>query len=249
MYNNDNDNDKNDINVELTPEQVEKIKVAAKARVEAAKEMAEDAEDSTDPNDIGDAVEKVPEDSAVPGQQRKVALEKHVTIDVYKDDEVVNTLKPDRNIIECLLVLKTLDIDTVVSIYATEDEKLSDPVKEGEERPKYPLFDITKKTVTEAIITLGSQGIPDQGCVIEFQKLCEFMSFRSTLVAANVVFVFKGGRAGGFSYFSSCTDVSDEDAVSVYNAAKEQNKQYKAKLKELRPQVKFDDDTNIITHL
>lgn len=244
----DNNNDNNDINVELTQEQVEKIKAAAHARVDAAKEKAEDAE--LEDNDIGEAVDKEEAEGANPMKPpRGVVLNKFMTIDVYKDDEVVNTLKPDRNIIECLLVLKTLDPETIVSIYVTEDAKLSEPLPEGEEAPKYPLFDITKKPVKEAVEIVASQGIPDQGCVMEFQKLCEFMSFRSSLMACNAVFVFKGGRAGGFSYFSSCADVPDSDAVALYNAAKEQNKQYKAKLKELRPQVKFDDDTNIITHL
>ena len=244
----DNDNDKNVTNVELTPEQVEKIKAAAQARVDAAKEKAEDAELAD--NDLGEAVDKEMAKGAEPMKPpRSIVLNKFMTIDVYKGDEVVNTLKPDRNIIECLLVLKTLDPETIVSIYVTEDPKLSEPFPDGKEAPKYPLFDITKKTVKEAVEMVASQGIPDQGCVMEFQKLSEFMSFRSSLMACNVVFVFKGGRAGGFSYFSSCADVPDSDAVALYNAAKEQNKQYKAKLKELRPQVKFDDDTNIITHL
>ena len=254
MDNTDNtDNNENlEIVADLTPEQVEKIKAAANNRAVADEEYEDVAEESDEvgPNDIGEAANK---DEAKDAEQikptRNVALSKNATIDVYRDDEVVNTLKPDRNIIECLLVLKTLDPDTVVSIYATEDEKLSDPAPEGEESPKYPLFGITKKTVKEAIETFASQGIPDQACVMEFQRLCEFMSFRSTLMALNAVLVFKGGRAGGFSYFSSCSEVPDSDAIALYTAAREQNKQYKEKLKEIRPQIKFDDDTNIITHL
>ena len=237
----------NTTNIELTPEQIDNIKAAAKRRAEEARANAEDVEDV---EEIGESATK--EEAAGAEQlpeQRKVALNKYVCIDIYKDDKVSETLKPDRNILECIVVLKTIDPETIVSIYATEDEALSDPVPEGQTRPLYPMFGIDKKPAKEAIDILASQGVPPQACIIEFQKLCEFMSFRSPLVAVNTVFMFKAGRAGGFSYFSSCTDVSDDDAVALYTASMEQAKQYKAKLKEMRPQVKFNDDTNIITHL
>ena len=227
-----------DVGNQLTEEQIKKIKEAALKRADEAREEV---------NDMGDKATAEEAKEAVP-VQRTVFLDKKVDLLVYDGDQVVNTLHPDRNILEICLVLKSIDKDTIVSIYGKEGPG-SDPLPEGQDEPLYPIFDIVKKPVAEAMKLLVTNMVAEDVCLTEYQRLCDFMSFRSSLKACMITMIFKGGQPGGFSYLSSCTDVSNDDLVKLYDVAKMQIGQYKAKVKEVHPEVKFDDDSNIITHI
>ena len=224
----------NDTGIKLTPEQIQKIKEAAAKKAKAVEDIGEPATEE-------EAKEAKP-------IQRNIYLDKEVDVLVYKDDEVVNTLHPSRNILEICLVLKALDPDQIVSVYGKEGPG-SDPLPEGIEEPKYPIFDVVKKPVKEAMGILVSNMVPEDICVGEYQRLSDFMSFRSSLKACMMTFIFKGHQKAGFSYLSSCTDVDNNDLVALYEATKAQNEQYKIKVKELHPEIKFQDDSNIIAHL
>ena len=224
----------NDTGIQLTEEQIQKIKAAAEKKAKAAEDIGEPA-----------TQEEAKEAKPI---QRNIYLDKEVDVLVYKGDEVVNTLHPSRNILEICLVLKALEPDTIISVMGKEGPG-SDPLPEGEEAPQYPIFDIVKKTVKEAMGILVSNMVPEDICVGEYQRLSDFMSFRSSLKACMMTFIFKGHQKAGFSYLSSCTDVDNDDLVGLYEANKSQNEQYKAKVKEIHPEIKFQDDSNIITHL
>ena len=161
-----------DVGKQLTEEQIKKIKEAALKRADEAREEV---------NDMGDKATAEEAKEAVP-VQRTVFLDKKVDLLVYDGDKVVNTLHPDRNILEICLVLKSIDKDTIVSIYGKEGPG-SDPLPEGQDDPLYPIFDIVKKPVAEAMKLLVTNMVAEDVCLTEYQRLCDFMSFRSSLKA------------------------------------------------------------------
>lgn len=228
----------NDTNIQLDADTVAKIKAQAQEKIEKVPE-----------NELGEPSTAKEAEGAKPVEKvRNVTLQPKVEIEVYKDDKLVDTLTAYRNILEIGIIVKSLSEDKQVSIYALEDPEGSDPY-DGDKRPRYPVFEIIRTPVQDALVTLAKQLVSPQACVLEFQRLCDFMSFRSPMRAANIVLLFKNNIKSGFSFLSSCVPINDEDYAGLYSATKEQNAQFKTKVKEAIPTVKFDDDSNIITHL
>ena len=184
---------------------------------------------------------------ATPKKVRNIALADKLTVEVYKEDKIVNTLHPSRNLLEVAILLKTMEDDAIVSIYAEEDPERSDPVEEGKEMPRYNLFKIDKLTSKEALKIVFGQMVPETACLEEFQKLCDYMGFRSTLKVASCILVFKGGGPAGFSYVSKMEDATDGELLSLYDANKKFLDAYKEKCKSVRPRLRFSDDKGIIT--
>lgn len=177
--------------------------------------------------------------------KRKIYVDSRALVELYAGDRIVARFRPPKHIGSIVESLEGLDADAVVSVYIVEDEKTSDPPPEGTARLKIPVFDIEKAKASDAIARLKDSVYTPETVLTEFQKLCDYATFRSDLVGVNVTFVYQGGESSGFSFFTSATKVNGMHMVGMYNAARDQLDKYREKMRETHPDVKFPDDNDI----
>ena len=107
---------------------------------------------------------------------------------------------------------------------------------------------IAEGDLKSVMVQLMRVTIPPPYVLLEYQRMTEFMSARSSLKGLMVTFVFGDAQAGGFAFMSTVSDVTNEDIITLAEAAKNQIGLYKDNMKQRDPLLKFPDETGgIIT--
>ena len=219
------------------------LKLIASGQVKASPEVLEKMKaDGIEVSEAALAQAKAEAQEAPKDGQRKVYLDNNALIELYMEDKLITTFRPKRNLKAITDMLASLDETATVSLFIVEDEENSDPLPEGGHRLRSAIFDIEKKPVKEARETLAKGILDERGILDEFQKFCDFICFRSSLVGVNLTLSHSGGETSGFSFFTSTADVTNHEMVQLYTASKEQLDKLKNKLREYRPNIAFPDD-------
>lgn len=84
--------------------------------------------------------------------------------------------------------------------------------------------------------------LPPKLVIVEFQRMCEFMSAHSALKGIMVTAVFGDAEVGGFGFLSSCSTITDADIITLGEAAGNQFAVFKDQIKRQRPDIEFPSD-------
>lgn len=197
----------------------------------------EDAKEETPIEKAGNEVGPVEEK-----KERKVVISPLALIEIYSGDEVATTLHPPKTIRGLVESLSSMDKDAVVSVYVVEDEEHSDPLPEDGKRVKAPILEIEKMTAGASVEKLKSYELTPQQVMQEFQRLCDYLAFRGNFIGVNTTLEFAGEETGGFTFFNPSAKIRDQDVLTLYKSASGQLEQFKAKIREVNPEVQFPGD-------
>ena len=114
-----------------------------------------------------------------------------------------------------------------------------EPDESGESAPAET---IVEGTLAFCIKQLIANDVTPEEVVTQFQRMCEFMSTRSSLKGVIVTAVFDEASVGGFGFLSMCSEVTDADILALQAGAAGQAELFKTSVKRMKPDLVFNDD-------
>lgn len=194
----------------------------------------------TDSNDTNE----VPNEAAATDKRRRIVVSKEakMIVNAGSDSEVAKTVS--RNRVAMFNAIKELEDADSVTIIEVEDEALSDPPNEGEERKTLTIVD--NKVKEEALKTVGAQILPEGAAVAELFKLLDILSITSTLNVAGFALVFNEDTVGHFAFENPNNTIEDKTVEACINTLNNLADEYTKEAKSKRPLLNVSNNRIIM---